>query len=57
MTYIDFMSVVHKSTKRDYLARVNDPDYPKAKAGKLAKKFDGGDRSGFSFTGGAVLAC
>ena len=39
MTYIDFMSVVHKSTKRDYLARVNDPDYPKAKAGKLAKKW------------------
>src|SRR4051812_33088817 len=39
MTYIDFMSVVHKSTKRDYLARVNDPDYPKAKAAELAKKW------------------
>ena len=34
------MSVVHKSTKRDYLARVNDPDYPKAKAAKLAKQWD-----------------
>jgi len=40
MAYIDFLSVVHKSTKRDYLARVNDPDYPKAKAAELAKKWD-----------------
>ena len=40
MSYIDFMSAVHKSTHRDYLARVNDPDYPKAKAAKLAKKWD-----------------
>lgn len=39
MTYIDFLSVVHKSTKRDYLARVNDPDFPKAKAAELAKKW------------------
>jgi len=39
MAYIDFMSVVHKATKRDYLARVNDPDYPKAKAAELAKKW------------------
>ncbi|KZD05796.1 class I SAM-dependent methyltransferase [Thalassospira xiamenensis] len=39
MAYIDFMSVVHKSTKRDYLARVNDPDFPKAKAAELAKKW------------------
>jgi len=38
--YIDFMSVVHKSTTRDYLARVNDPEYPKAKAAELAKKWD-----------------
>jgi len=37
MAYKDFMSVLHKSTKRDYLARVNDPDYPKAKVAKLAK--------------------
>ena len=40
MTYIDFMGVLHKSTKRDYLARVNDKDYPKYKAAELAKKFD-----------------
>jgi SAM-dependent methyltransferase len=40
MAEIDFMSVLHKSTQRDYLARVNDPDYPKAKAAELAKKFD-----------------
>jgi SAM-dependent methyltransferase len=40
MSYIDFMSVVHKSTKRDYLARVNDPEYPKPKAADLAKKWD-----------------
>ena len=40
MAYIDFMSAVHKSTERDYLDRVNDPDYPKAKAAKLAKKWD-----------------
>ncbi|MBF0559232.1 MAG: class I SAM-dependent methyltransferase [Nitrospirae bacterium] len=40
MAYIDFMSVIHKSTNRDYLARVNDPDYPKAKAAELAKKWD-----------------
>ena len=37
---IDFMSVLHKSTQRDYLARVNDKEYPKAKAAQLAKKFD-----------------
>lgn len=40
MAYIDFLSVIHKSTKRDYLARVNDPEYPKAKAAELAKKWD-----------------
>ncbi len=40
MAYVDFMSVLHKSTKRDYLARVNDPDYPKAKAAELAKQWD-----------------
>ena len=37
MSYIDFLSPVHKSTQRDYLARVNDPEYPKAKAADLAK--------------------
>ena len=40
MAYIDFLSVIHKSTKRDYLARVNDPEYPKAKAAELAKRWD-----------------
>lgn len=39
MAYIDFMSVLHKSTSRDYLARVNDPEYPKDKAAELAKNW------------------
>jgi SAM-dependent methyltransferase len=39
MAYIDLMSPIHKSTQRDYLARVNDPEYPKAKAAKLAKQW------------------
>lgn len=33
------MSPLHKATERDYLARVNDPDYPKAKAAELAKQW------------------
>jgi protein-L-isoaspartate(D-aspartate) O-methyltransferase len=37
MTYVDFISLVHKSTKRDYLARVNE--YPKAEAAKKARKW------------------
>lgn len=40
MAYIDFLSSVHKSTQRDYLARVNDAEFPKAKAAELAKKWD-----------------
>lgn len=40
MPEIDFMSVLHKSTKRDYLARVNDLEFPKPKASAIAKKFD-----------------
>ena len=40
MKEIDFMSVLHKSSKRDYLSRVNDSEYPKHKAAELAKKFD-----------------
>jgi protein-L-isoaspartate(D-aspartate) O-methyltransferase len=39
MNYIDFMSPLHKSTARDYLARVNDSEYPKAKAADLAKQW------------------
>ena len=40
MKEIDFMSSLHKSTKRNYLGRVNDVEFPKAKAATLAKKFD-----------------
>ncbi len=39
MAYVDLMSAIHKSTQRDYLARVNDPDYPKPKAATLAKQW------------------
>ena len=39
MAEIDFMSSLHKSTTRDYLARVNDKEFPKAKAAKLAKNW------------------
>ena len=39
MAEVDFMSVLHKSTQRDYLSRVNDFEYPKAKAAKIAKQF------------------
>lgn len=34
------MSPLHKSTKRDYLARVNDHEFPKYKASEIAKKYD-----------------
>ena len=37
MAYVDFVSLVHKSTKRDYVARVNG--YPKAEAAKKAKQW------------------
>jgi protein-L-isoaspartate(D-aspartate) O-methyltransferase len=40
VAYLDIMSVLHKSTRRDYLARVNDPEFPKPKAAELAKKWD-----------------
>jgi protein-L-isoaspartate(D-aspartate) O-methyltransferase len=33
------MSPLHKATKRDYLARVNSKEYPKAKAATLAKQW------------------
>lgn len=39
MAYLDLMSPLHKATQRDYLARVNDPEYPKAKAAELAKQW------------------
>ena len=40
MAEIDFMSSLHKSTSRDYLARVNDKEFPKPKAAKIAKEWD-----------------
>jgi len=40
MSYIDFLTPIHKSTQRDYLARVNDPEFSKPKAAELAKKWD-----------------
>jgi len=39
MAYVDFLSHNHKSTNRDYLARVNDPEYPKHFAATLAKNW------------------
>lgn len=38
MAYIDFISDLHKATKRDYLGRVNEAS--KAECAKIAKKFD-----------------
>lgn len=57
MAYIDFISSVHKKTKRDYVGRVNE--CPKAEAAKVAKQFGGdywdGDRrfgyGGFKYDG------
>jgi protein-L-isoaspartate(D-aspartate) O-methyltransferase len=40
MAYLDFISLVHKATTRDYLGRVNDPEFPTAKAAGLAKQWD-----------------
>ena len=51
MAQIDFISSVHNKTKRDYLARVNDPDYPKAKAAALAKQW------GFDYWDGDRRIC
>lgn len=39
MAYIDLLSAIHKSTQRDYLARVNDPEFPKSKSATLAKQW------------------
>jgi len=38
MAYIDFLSDLHKRTKRDYLKRMTE--YPKAEAIKIAKRYD-----------------
>jgi protein-L-isoaspartate(D-aspartate) O-methyltransferase len=39
VAFLDLMSPLHKATQRDYLARVNDPEFPKAKAAELAKQW------------------
>src|ERR1035441_2473667 len=38
MAYVDFLTALHTSTKRDYLARVNE--FPKGQAARAAKKWD-----------------
>jgi protein-L-isoaspartate(D-aspartate) O-methyltransferase len=50
MAEVDFISLVHKSTPRDYVARVTE--YPKAKAATLAKQWgydywDGDRKTGY----------
>jgi SAM-dependent methyltransferase len=50
MAYIDFLSPIHRSTKRDYLARVNE--FPKEEAARLAKQWgheywDGDRKTGY----------
>ena len=37
---VNLVSGNHFATKRDYLARVNNLEYPKWKAAEIAKKFD-----------------
>ena len=51
MAYIDFLTSVHKSTARDYLARVNDAEFPKPKAAVLAKQW------GFDYWDGDRRIC
>jgi SAM-dependent methyltransferase len=51
MAYIDFLTSVHKSTARDYLARVNDAEFPKPKAAALAKQW------GFDYWDGDRRIC
>lgn len=52
MAYIDFLSPYHTRTERDYVSRVTDPEFPKARAAELAKKWgfeywDGDRRTGY----------
>lgn len=51
MALIDFMYHIHKSTNRDYIGRVNDMDYPKARAAKLCKDW------GFEYWDGDRRIC
>ena len=37
MAYLDFLSPLHKATKRDYIGRVNE--FPKAEAARIAKQY------------------
>jgi protein-L-isoaspartate(D-aspartate) O-methyltransferase len=37
---LSLLATKHEGVQRDYLARVNDPEWPKWKAAELAKKFD-----------------
>ncbi len=48
---IDFLSELHKSTKRDYLGRVNDKEFPKALAASKAKEW------GFDYWDGDRRIC
>jgi len=50
MAYVDFLTPIHRATKRDYLARVNE--FPKAEAATRAKQWgydywDGDRRFGY----------
>ena len=40
MPEINLLTSLHNQTKRDYLKRVNDKDYPKYVAANIAKKWD-----------------
>jgi SAM-dependent methyltransferase len=51
MAYVDLLSAIHKSTTRDYLARVNDLDFPKPRAAELAKQW------GFDYWDGDRKIC
>jgi ubiquinone/menaquinone biosynthesis C-methylase UbiE len=50
MAHVDFLSSLHKATKRDYIARVTE--FPKAEAARLAKRWghdywDGDRKTGY----------
>jgi SAM-dependent methyltransferase len=52
MAYIDFIASIHQATRRDYLARVTDPEFPKPRAAELALRWgkdywDGDRRTGY----------
>ena len=51
MAYIDLLSSLHVATKRDYLGRVNDPEFPKAFTATLSKLW------GFDYWDGDRRVC